>query len=142
MSNLNKHAIFSDTTPNFVRESGDFFEIFLRVAKNNIDDAHLVVGDIGVPMSKSCSSGLFDYFSAKISAKSRIEYHFVINMQNENFAYTNAVVILSCYHILMCLIGLKTLSCIKYLLTDFIMVTPKMMSNMASMNSWDTLQSP
>jgi len=89
MQKFNTQAIFSDQTSNFVRQNTDGFEIFLRVAKGDIDEAHLVIGGLDVPMQKSHSKGLFDFYRTFVTPQNAINYHFVITTHKERFLYNN-----------------------------------------------------
>ncbi|MCL2527251.1 MAG: glycoside hydrolase family 13 protein [Defluviitaleaceae bacterium] len=93
---LNKEAIFSDETQQFVKpynpSPGDVVAIKLRTAKNNIDIARLhICGEYETvrPMAKTASDSLFDYYTAAIPAsKEHMRYYFAI-LKSEDIFYYN-----------------------------------------------------
>jgi len=92
---LNKEAIFSDETQQFVTpydpSPGDLVHIRLRTAKNNIDSARLYIrgaSETARPMSKTSSDTIFDYYTASIPAtKEPIRYYFAVLRDEEIFYY-------------------------------------------------------
>ncbi|MCL2576222.1 MAG: glycoside hydrolase family 13 protein [Defluviitaleaceae bacterium] len=94
MLKLNKQAIFSDETRNFVSnpfaKKGETITIALRVGKDDIKDVLLMINGIGIPMQKSCSKGLFDYYKIQIMLQNNIEYYFIISADNRQYFYNKA----------------------------------------------------
>jgi len=98
---LNMEAIFSDCTRNFVSPceptSKEPVTIKIRVAKNNVDEVYLCcnqeissVKDGKIPLTKSTSEGIFEYFEVTVaSIPSKISYYFIIVKNGNSYFYNH-----------------------------------------------------
>lgn len=82
---LNKRALFSDTTEEFVTpcEPNAYEEITIRfrTARNNIDRVFLICRGERLLMYKESSEGAFDYYAFNLQLDNeKISYHFEINV--------------------------------------------------------------
>lgn len=82
---LNKRALFSDTTEDYVTpaEPAAYEEVTIRfrAAKNNIDSVYLVCRGEKLPMLKESSDENFDFYSAEIQLDNvKISYYFEIHI--------------------------------------------------------------
>lgn len=89
---LNKDALFSDTTANFVTpcEPACFekIKIRFRTAKNNVDHVFFVCGNKKILMSREPKNDLFDYFSCEYQLSDKmIRYHFEVQVGRINTIY-------------------------------------------------------
>jgi len=80
---LNRRALFSDTTGNFISpaepEIGDQLKIRFRTATNNVDQVNLVYKKQKIMMTKEAVSGEFDFYEAQVSlGRDKFTYHFEI----------------------------------------------------------------
>ena len=73
---LNKQALFSDTTQDYVTPAEPRFKekvtVRFRTAKNNVDAVFLISGSKSVEMNKTEVDALFDYYSCVITMDERI----------------------------------------------------------------------
>ena len=73
---LNKQALFSDTTQDYVTPAEPRFKekvtVRFRTAKNNVDAVFLISGSKSVEMAKTEADALFDYYSCVITMDERI----------------------------------------------------------------------
>lgn len=82
---LNKQALFSDTTPDFVSPAEpilkDKVTVRFRTAKNNVDMVNLVSGDKVLTMSKVESDSTFDYYACTFVITEEVfSYYFQIKV--------------------------------------------------------------
>ena len=80
---LNKQALFSDTTQDYVTPAEPRFKekvtVRFRTAKNNVDAVYLISGEKSFEMNKTESDALFDYYSCVITMDQKIfGYYFKI----------------------------------------------------------------
>lgn len=80
---LNKKAMFSDGTEEYRNpEEPDCFEkvnIKFRTAKNNVDDVWIIYENERIPMKKTTSQGLYDYYEGILQLTDKvIRYYFHI----------------------------------------------------------------
>ena len=92
MSEINREAIFSDTTEYYIHPSEpmayDYVRIRCRVAKNNVDSAVLMTKDHSITMHKVESDKMFDYYQCEFSlGKENISYYFKIQNGSETAFY-------------------------------------------------------
>ncbi|MCL2376826.1 MAG: glycoside hydrolase family 13 protein [Defluviitaleaceae bacterium] len=84
-------AVFSDETANFVNppepNPGDIIEITLRCAKDGADTVFLHATGLGIPMVKSDSNDVFDFYSVHLEINSIIKYCFAIEFSGEKHFY-------------------------------------------------------
>ncbi len=73
---LNKQALFSDTTQDYVTPAEPRFKekvtVRFRTAKNNVDAVFLISGSKSVEMVKTEVDALFDYYSCVITMDEKI----------------------------------------------------------------------
>ena len=73
---LNKQALFSDTTQDYVTPAEPRFKekvtVRFRTAKNNVDAVFLISGSKSVEMNKTEVDALFDYYSCVITMDEKI----------------------------------------------------------------------
>lgn len=86
---LNRKAIFSDGTANFVNPAEprayETVTICCRVGRDDVDSVTAVVEEQSIPMTKSESTGCFDLYKTKISLKDKkIGYYFKITKGQES----------------------------------------------------------
>ena len=89
---LNIDAVFSDETKQYVEpydpNPGDRVSFTLRTAKDNVDEACLHINEKSVPMSKSNSDGLFDYYKADYVAQTEeLRYYFSLVNNGKQYTY-------------------------------------------------------
>ncbi len=89
---LNKSALFSDTTSDFVTpvepNPGDKLTIRFRSGKNNVDLVNVILKGEAVTMKKCDSDDYFDYYSCEIDVTEEvIEYYFEIKVGKICFFY-------------------------------------------------------
>ena len=82
---LNKQALFSDTTPDFVSPAEpvlkDKVTVRFRTAKNNVDMVNLVSGDKVLTMSKVETDSTFDYYACTfVITEDIFSYYFQIKV--------------------------------------------------------------
>ena len=80
---LNKQALFSDTTQDYVTPCEPRLKekvtIKFRTAKNNVDAVYVVSGEKSFEMTKTEMDSMFDYYSCVISMDEKIfGYYFKI----------------------------------------------------------------
>ncbi|MCL2236239.1 MAG: glycoside hydrolase family 13 protein, partial [Defluviitaleaceae bacterium] len=87
-------AVFSDETKNFLSnpypEKGEVVRFTLRCGQNGIDAVQLVADHKAIPMKKSHSHGIFDFYSAELAVGGLVNYHFVIQSGDNNYFYNRA----------------------------------------------------
>ena len=73
---LNKQALFSDTTQDYVTPCEPRLKekvtIKFRTAKNNVDAVYVISGDKSFEMVKTEMDAMFDYYSCVISMDEKI----------------------------------------------------------------------
>lgn len=90
---LNIDAIFADETANYRTpvspKTGEAVTLKLRVGKNNVDSAYIVLNDKEILMEKSETKGNFDYYTGNIDIKdgSPLHYFFKIVKDNREYFY-------------------------------------------------------
>ena len=92
MTQINKEAIFSDETRQFVTPydptPGDTVSIRLRTAKNNMDSSYLHLHESCTQMIKTGSDNLFDYYTATITAPAEpTRYYFSVKQGEITYYY-------------------------------------------------------
>lgn len=97
---LNKRALFSDTTANFVNPceptAYDLITISFRTAKNNADAVILHEKTENYSMIKARSTDEFDFYEAQIQLNNEtISYYFEIRVGNVKIYYDNRGVVRS-----------------------------------------------
>ena len=84
-------AVFSDETANFVSKpepnAGDTIEITLRCAKDSADAVYLHAAGVKMPMEKSDSNNVFDFYCAKLEINSILKYYFTIEADGQKYFY-------------------------------------------------------
>ena len=89
---LNKKALFSDTTSDFVTpmepNPGDKVQIRFRTGKNNVDLVNMILKGDALAMRKVDSDDYFDFYQCEITATDEpIEYYFEIKVGKICFFY-------------------------------------------------------
>jgi len=89
---INMDAVFSDETKQYLNPydplPGDTVTFRLRTARDNIDSAYLHAADEALPMVKTESDELFDYYSSRQQVcENELRYHYSLEKDGRRFYY-------------------------------------------------------
>lgn len=89
---MNKEALFCDGTEAYVTppepEAGEKIQLWFRTAKDDVDEVQLRCKDMGFPMKKIISKGMFDYYRIDWQLdEETFCYHFQVRSGEETCYY-------------------------------------------------------